>query len=702
MDLKELTADLGPIFTTSGTFLSTLYCDLATTQCIDAFLDAPQSPFVRNRRGSGGRWRNVPRYAKVDSSFHAPLMSIIEQVMRAFSPENGIPVGVSRVIHDIHDDDLRHENGLKLRPDFVVVAEGPSFETPSRDSKMFKGLDGLGYANTASVFEVSRERSKDLDQDKVVQIGHHCQQIFARQPNRNFCRAIIITEKTVRLVHYDRTGTYITPACDYHQDPYTFVRLVLGLTSTDENVLGFDTSIQWTIKNGKKVSGTITTTSAAEANPEAQGTVVYDLAKINPVFSRPNLCGRGTTCWLVEQSGGKNLMIKDAWRTDTRMAEHHYLDAAKSVSGVVQMISYQYLCQTSDYRPSSYDGDAVPESRRKLRIVMEVYGPDISRYKSRYQLVSALRSAIKAHRNLHTQAGVLHRDISILNILLGDEDSLDAFLIDMDMAIFHENPPCETSAQKRTGTRNYQSIEVLRSYFVKPGHPFLPHDYLDDIESFLYVLCEIMFTTVSEGKEMHEEARQCMKRWVTMGERVALESKLYFIRNPFDFDLVDEDYWGKACVELLEGFHDFIERISWEKSRRRVQSIPFEKKVELWKALRLDGKLEEYYDEVDALFEKALHALRIEEPEIEARLAAAKRNVLVPPAPSQPLPPSPPPAPSPLPSPAAPPAVLPTPVPRRPSKRRLPPVDDAEVVEPPIKRRSTRIKRRVVPFVNWK
>lgn len=56
-----------------------------------------------------------------------------------------------------------------------------------------------------------------------------------------------------------------------------------------------------------------------------------------------------------------------------------------------------------------------------------------------------------AHRNLHTQAGVLHRDISVLNILLGDNhDSVEGFLIDLDMAIFHEHPPCEISAQKRT------------------------------------------------------------------------------------------------------------------------------------------------------------------------------------------------------------------------------------------------------------
>lgn len=199
----------------------------------------------------------------------------------------------------------------------------------------------------------------------------------------------------MRLVHYDRTGTYITPALNYHQEPYTFIRLVLGLTSIDEDALGLDTSIAWTIRNGKKVSGTITTTTTAGTTATSPVSVIYDLKKIAPVFSRPNVCGRGTTCWLVEQPDGKALLIKDAWRTDTRMAEHHYLEAAKNVAGVVQMVSYQYLGQTSDYRPRTYAGDAVPQTRSKLRIVMEVLGPDLGNYKSRYQLVSAMRSAIQ-------------------------------------------------------------------------------------------------------------------------------------------------------------------------------------------------------------------------------------------------------------------------------------------------------------------
>lgn len=56
------------------------------------------------------------------------------------------------------------------------------------------------------------------------------------------------------------------------------------------------------------------------------------------------------------------------------------------------------------------------------------------------------------------KARVLHRDISVLNILLGDEDdSMDGFLIDLDMGIFHERPPAEISAEMKTVCSGFRS-----------------------------------------------------------------------------------------------------------------------------------------------------------------------------------------------------------------------------------------------------
>lgn len=87
-----------------------------------------------------------------------------------------MPGGVSRVVYDTNNPRLRHKTGLKMRPDIVVVADGPSFEVPSSSSSCFKGLEGIGYSNAASLFEVLKESDKSLDNnDAVLQAGFHCQ-----------------------------------------------------------------------------------------------------------------------------------------------------------------------------------------------------------------------------------------------------------------------------------------------------------------------------------------------------------------------------------------------------------------------------------------------------------------------------------------------------------------------------------------------
>lgn len=110
--LNELRADIGPILTTNDSYLSSLYLDLVTSESIDAFLNVSESPYLR---------------------------------------------------------------GLKMRPDFVVAAEGSSFEIPHRSSPSFPGIGDVGYSNAASVFEVKREKTRGTDDENVLQLGYHCQ-----------------------------------------------------------------------------------------------------------------------------------------------------------------------------------------------------------------------------------------------------------------------------------------------------------------------------------------------------------------------------------------------------------------------------------------------------------------------------------------------------------------------------------------------
>jgi len=64
-------------------------------------------------------------------------------------------------------------------------------------------------------------------------------------------------------------------------------------------------------------------------------------------------------------------------------------------------------------------------------------GEAISKFDSIEKLLTALRDAIKAHKSLYIQRGILHRDISENNIIITypkKADGSTGMLIDLDLA----------------------------------------------------------------------------------------------------------------------------------------------------------------------------------------------------------------------------------------------------------------------------
>ncbi|KAJ2417273.1 hypothetical protein GGI10_000333 [Coemansia sp. RSA 2530] len=102
------------------------------------------------------------------------------------------------------------------------------------------------------------------------------------------------------------------------------------------------------------------------------------------------------------------------------------------------------------------------------------------------ELIVVLADATRAHNWLLTECGLLHRDISSNNILVGrrntdgGDSEVYGLLIDFDYAI---NPSdSRLSRPERTGTLPFMSILTLEAH---PGQ----QTELDDFESLFYVLC---------------------------------------------------------------------------------------------------------------------------------------------------------------------------------------------------------------------
>ncbi|WVO14634.1 hypothetical protein L204_102271 [Cryptococcus depauperatus] len=132
-------------------------------------------------------------------------------------------------------------------------------------------------------------------------------------------------------------------------------------------------------------------------------------------------------------------------------------------------------------------------NRVHRRVILCDYGKPIFKASSRVALLAAMERCIAGHESL-LQAGFLHRDISINNLMI-DEDNDNAFLIDLDLAI-KVSRITASGAKGITGTRAFMAIGVLW------GHE---HSFMHDLESFFWVLFWICIHYDGPGKHISSE-----------------------------------------------------------------------------------------------------------------------------------------------------------------------------------------------------
>ncbi|KAF6760703.1 hypothetical protein DFP72DRAFT_1003338, partial [Ephemerocybe angulata] len=595
--MRKLKAEIGlelgeEVTVVSEEWTRSLYANIVTETALDAYLASATSGYQEDQK----RWTRLTTRPTEESELYGPVAGIISDVVSHL----GEPCreGVTRQVVNSHTSTFKQPKYKDICPDLCIKATGPSFERGSSDY-----IEGVGYSNVASLIDVHLDGHFD-DLDQAIQMGFYSRQIYLRQPNRNFVRSLVVTENSVRMLHYDRSGFYLTPFINIHHNPRTFIRLILGLSSPNETTLGFDTSIQWELDpaTGAKVAGTIETTdSTGQSN-------VYDLNMDRPPFSRGHILGRGTICWhATHHTTGAEVVIKDAWRPASKVSECDLLNAAQGLDGVVQMISFQDQCaETRAYRPPGFVLGGF-ESRIKSRTVMRSYGKSIQYFTSRYQAISALRDALAGHRSLRA-AGILHRDVSLQNILLGLPDAppgVRGILIDLDMACWTWDLS-RLRAETGLGTRRFQSVAVLQNFELK-----LPprHDHLDDLESFFHVLCNLVLLFEGPGVRAKE-----MDQWLAKCETLEDPTQAGLIKAGF---LIRSwpvaPWWGEACRKLFRSFKAIVNNIAGEKHsiQQGTESMTPEEQRDALEAMVEDT--EDIYDKVIELFDDALAAIEKED-----------------------------------------------------------------------------------------
>jgi serine/threonine protein kinase len=221
------------------------------------------------------------------------------------------------------------------------------------------------------------------------------------------------------------------------------------------------------------------------------------------------------------------------------------------------------------------------------------------------------------------QKGILHRDISVNNILLGvngsdSEEGWRGVLIDFDMAIFISRLEF-LSKEVRTvsasaffiilatwltfpkGTRMFQSLNVLDGWRT--------HDFLDDLESFLYVLTFLVFAFPEPGQDERELPEQ-LQEWNRDELDKAFSSKSTFINYGLR-KLAVPPKWGPHIETLIDdlcGYFQPIHKASCRMANPKLSEAKYDKMSQSFKKRYLENR-DEQYDEVVGYFEDAISAI---------------------------------------------------------------------------------------------
>ncbi|TDL18860.1 hypothetical protein BD410DRAFT_693468, partial [Rickenella mellea] len=139
------------------------------------------------------------------------------------------------------------------------------------------------------------------------------------------------------------------------------------------------------------------------------------------------------------------------------------------------------------------------EIRDHVRMVISPFGSHIYQFRSKKELLHAFIDVIKAHRDLYHEKKIRHRDISLRNILLSEDEDQSVescrpgLLIDLDFAIKMSDISRRSFLTNlRQGTLPFMAAAILMEKKT--------HDADHDLESFFYAFCWICITREGPGR----------------------------------------------------------------------------------------------------------------------------------------------------------------------------------------------------------
>nr|ODN88949.1 hypothetical protein L203_02355 [Cryptococcus depauperatus CBS 7841] len=382
----------------------------------------------------------------------------------------------------------------------------------------------------------------DTDCKAWLDLGRYAREVLSAQDTRRFVLGFTLCGSLMSVWEFDRLGGIASEQFDINKQGEQFVSTILGFLWMSEEDLGFDPTIiacgdkryidierngqkeriiiKKTIRRARCVVGRATTCwlAYAESDPE-KPLVIKDSWQYPERDHEGELLREATDKGVVHAArhyyhttvcvGDKvdDVLANIRQGLDLSETVNSRLGHSKTATGTPdQSHSSGTGVKASVKRPFSEIDLPLPPIKRSIstsqtkasiemlsnrvhrRVILCDYGKPIYEASSRVALLAAMERCIAGHESL-LQAGFLHRDISINNLMI-DEDNDNAFLIDLDLAI-RVSRIGASGAKGKTGMRVFMAIGVLWGQ---------EHSFMHDLESFFWVLFWICIHYDGPGK----------------------------------------------------------------------------------------------------------------------------------------------------------------------------------------------------------
>ncbi|CAA7260739.1 unnamed protein product [Cyclocybe aegerita] len=409
------------------------------------------------------------------------------------------------------------------------------------------------------------ERTSDGARDTRGQLATYANAIQATQ-FRTHVLSVVINRSRCRFIHWTRSCAIVTEGFDYTSEDW-LAKFFWRLSHAGDVARGLDTSVIPLNTVSEETTRARRALGITDEVPIFKISVTDDQTKktsyyiVSEPFTKNHVhpLGRGTRCFQAFDCQTKAIvLLKDTWRIEGYEKEgdiyrelHKHgvsyiagLVAAGDVGGVTNTCGK--TSETSKHRVHVH-----------YRLVLDTVGSHLTDFDSTHEMVTAVHCALIAHFEAVTKAGILHRDVSVGNIIITDSGGL---LIDWELS--KKLSLIGARVLERTGTWQFVSIRLHE------GLGKLIHRVGDDLESFLWVLVWVALRNAKNDMTIPQRALFLQAFDYSVDGEGGLARRNY----------IEKDYLAIKRIKLSNEFFSRILSTLWSKFGGRYGTVLFDMK----------------------------------------------------------------------------------------------------------------------------